>query len=107
MFDSKLEKKFAKILTEAKIKWISQYPIFTKRYDFYLPDYKILVEIDGDFFHTNTKAGFKFDKKFKKRIARNDALKNLIAKKQGFKLIRIWETDLKTLNESKLKELLK
>lgn len=97
-FDSKLEESFSKMLDDEKISWINQYRIGEKKYDFYLPKYNILIEIDGDYWHSNSNTGFIVDKKFKKKIFRNDILKNLLAEQNGFKLIRIWEADLKKMN---------
>jgi len=106
-FGSKLEEKFAKILDQAKIKWSMQYKLHNKRYDFFLPDQKILIEIDGDFIHSNEKAGFIISKPFLRKIFKNDILKNVLAEQAGLKLIRIWEADLKDLTPEKLKELIK
>lgn len=105
-FDSSLEKKFASLLTSSGIKWTNQFKINNKRFDFYLPDFGILVEIDGNFIHSNEKLGFNVDSYFKKKILKNDLLKNVIAEDSGFKLIRIWEEDLKSLNKNKLIKLL-
>jgi very-short-patch-repair endonuclease len=106
-FGSKLEEKFSKILIEAKIKWVMQYKLHRKLYDFFLPDYKTLIEIDGNFIHSNEKAGFIISKPFLRKIYKNDALKNVLAEQAGLRLIRIWEEDLKTLTAEQLKELLK
>lgn len=99
-FDSKLEEIFAKMLDDEKIVWLNQYRIGVKLYDFYLPKYNLLIEIDGDYWHSNSNNGFIVDKKFKKKIFKNDILKNLIAEQNGFKLIRIWEKDLKKMKSS-------
>lgn len=103
-FGSHLEEKFAQILNKAGIRWIGQYGLQRKRYDFFLPEYSLLVEIDGNYIHTNSKEGFHIDKKFKKKIFRNDALKNIMAKQAGFKLIRIWESELLNLNHTNIRE---
>lgn len=105
-FGSKLEARFASFLKKSGIYWISQYKIKNKYYDFFLPKYRLLIEIDGDYIHTNNKAGHFITNHFKKKIFRNDALKNLIAETAGFKLIRIWETDLNNLNENNIKSYL-
>lgn len=103
-FDSNLEKKFASILTSAGIKWSNQFKINNKRFDFYLPEYGVLVEIDGNFIHSNANEGFVMNKHFQKKILKNDLLKNVIAQDSGFKLIRIWESELKLLNKNNIKE---
>lgn len=106
-FDSKLEKTFSKLLDKAGIKWINQFKIGRKRYDFYLPDSDTIIEVDGDYWHGNVITENYIDRPFKKKIFKNDALKNIMAENAGFRLIRIWETDIKTMTVSQLRELLK
>ena len=68
--------------------------------DYYLPDYKICVEFDGDIFHANPKK-FKetdcpnpFDKKLTaKEIWNKDLVKQKIIESNGIKVIRIWESE--------------
>lgn len=45
---SKLEKRFASLLREMGIKYKRQYKVDTKYYDFYVPAYNLLIEVDGD-----------------------------------------------------------
>ena len=106
-FDSKTEKKFSLLLNKANIRWINQYRLGRKKYDFFLIDYKIIIEVDGDYWHSNSKTEHFIDAHFKKKIIKNDALKNIIAEQAGFKLIRIWESDIDTMSVEKLKNLLK
>lgn len=106
-FDSKLEQKFAQILTKAKIDWMNQYPLQGKRYDFFILKESLLIEIDGDYIHTNPNEGYIIDRHFKKKILKNDILKDIIADEAGFRLVRIWEADLKNLNHENIREFLK
>ena len=49
---SKLEKKFAKeFLEKLGIKYVEQFEAkdIKRFYDFYLTDYRILIEVDGDY----------------------------------------------------------
>lgn len=50
-------------------------------YDFYLPIYNVLIEYDGYFWHST------------KQQKKNDKLKNILAKNNGFRLIRIKEKE--------------
>jgi len=90
-----LETKFAKMLTELGIKFKAQHILKDKIYDFYLPDYGILIEVDGDYYHCNPR---KYPKgpinKMQKKNLKNDAYKDNLAKAWGFELIRIWEYDI-------------
>lgn len=64
-----------------------------KSYDFKINGYKILLEIDGDFWHgnPNTKHHFKYVEETKN----NDLFKEQLAKQKGYKLLRFWESDVK------------
>ncbi len=98
---SKGEIKIYDYLKKHKINFISEYIIPHTdrqfRYDFYLPDLNILIEYDGiqhfipiDFF--GGKIGLE------KRIS-SDKDKTILAKKEGFKLIRIKYTKFKILTQ--------
>ena len=76
-------------------------------YDFYLPDYEIIIEVDGDFFHSNPKFypdGPIYKTQIKNNL--NDQQKNQWAKDNGFKLLRFWENDIKN-NPQQIIEILK
>jgi len=76
-------------------------------YDFYLPDYNILLEIDGTYWHSK---GIK-DKDIKNQRLKdcriNDQLKNKLAQDNGYSLIRIWSDEMFKLEDYCSKELLK
>ena len=90
------EKLMAKLLDSLYIEYEDEYAILFARewkfYDFKIGD-NILIEVDGDYWHTNPDS-FKMNKSFKKQNKRNDILKNFIAKKRGFILLRFWEKDI-------------
>jgi len=93
---SGLEYKFEGILELLEIKYIHSYYIkdIGKIYDFYLPDYNILIEVDGDFYHCNP---IKFplpECETQKHNIENDKIKNEWALNNGYKLLRFWEDDI-------------
>lgn len=93
---SKLEKKFAKdFLKKLGIKYEEQfYAESIKRYyDFYLTDYKIIVEIDGDYWHSYGKV-YEEMTPTQKKNARVDKIKDEWALSHGIPIIRIWEHDI-------------
>lgn len=53
--ESGLEILFSKILNNLKVEYKKQYKIDNLRADFYLPEYKLLIEIDGIFWHSDWK----------------------------------------------------
>jgi len=103
---SKLEDKFAHLLLEMGISYQRQKRVERKIYDFYLPQKNVLIEVDGDFWHCNHKKGIKLGYRFQVKNLKNDALKEVIARKNGFSILRFWENDILHQPE-KVKEQLK
>ncbi len=64
-------------------------------YDFHLPEYRILIEVDGDYYHGHPD---KYDKEdlngLQKKIKRNDLLKDQLARGMNYVLLRFWECDI-------------
>ena len=59
-------------------------------YDFHLIEYGVLIEVDGEYWH-DTKGKPSYVIMMAKK---NDMIKNWMAKKEGYKLIRIKEKQL-------------
>lgn len=101
-------KVFEQILTEIGITFESEYIISPYSFDYRVGSY--LIEIDGDYFHSNPKIYPNGPKtKTQKINFYNDQRKNNFCKQNNLLLIRIWESDI--LNNSqdiicKLKPLL-
>jgi len=72
------------LLDDLKIKYKEQYKIEGFYFDFYLPDKNTLIECDGEYWHSSEKA------------KRNDKLKNDLAKKHNYNLIRFSEKKIRT-----------
>lgn len=101
---SKLEKFFEEyILQSLDIKYKDQKKITSKYYDFYLPEYNLLIEVDGDYYHAKDRSGELNEMQVKNIM--NDHKKNLIAKQKGYNIIRFWESDIKDKTLSVKKEL--
>lgn len=81
-------------------------------YDFHLKDknnnsLRILVEIDGTYWHTDPRVYDKPINPIQKRNKRVDEIKNKWALLHGFCLIRLWEYDIKNNPEKIINELKK
>jgi len=92
------ELEFKAFLEENKILFVFQKDIpwkkgWKKWYDFYLPDSNLLIEIDGTYWHGKGVCTKDLNKQQWKTRA-NDRLKNLIAKKRGYRLLRIWSDEI-------------
>jgi very-short-patch-repair endonuclease len=94
---SQLEKTFANILELLDIKY--QQFFYAKDikafYDFYLPDYNILIEVDGDFWHCNPDKFSQAKYETQKRSLARDIIKNQWALDNKYTLLRFWENDIK------------
>lgn len=105
---SKLENTFSNILTLLNINHSRSFYIKDIKafYDFYLPDHNIIIEVDGDFWHTNPikyPDGPTCKCQIKNLI--NDEKKNKWAVNNGYKMLRFWENDINN-NISIVKEIL-
>ena len=81
---NKAESKIAEYFKEIGIQW-KEKKINNRAYDFYLPDYNMLIERDGE-------QHYMYVKYFKKPLAQNHAIdieKTNIAIKNGFRIARI------------------
>lgn len=105
---SKLEEKFAKeFLDKIGVKYIYQFKAESigRFYDFCLPDENIIIEVDGDFYHSY---GIVYEdmSPMQKRNKRVDKQKDHWALINGYVIIRIWEHDINKHPE-KVMEMLK
>ena len=77
------------------------------QYDFIIHGKRILIEVDGDYWHANPnyKPERPLTEQQKKNIL-NDKEKDKFAEEHNFKLIRIWESEIKNGDFSKIKEAL-
>jgi len=101
---SKLETFFEeRVLKPLNVKYSDQKKVSTKYYDFYLPEYNLLIEVDGDYYHAKDRDK-KLNEMQKKNIV-NDHKKNLIANSKGYNIIRFWESTIKNKTLTVIKEL--
>ena len=94
---NKTEKIVADLLDKHNIEYDFQFFInrdgVCKSYDFKIKGKSILIEVDGDFWHGGP--GSKTYWKDVDKVQENDILKEEIAKQNGYKLFRFWESELK------------
>lgn len=105
---SKLEEKFARdFLDKLKINYVYQFKAESigRYYDFYLPDNQLLIEVDGDYYHSR---GLVYEEMspMQKKNRRVDKQKDHWALINGIPILRIWEGDINKHPE-KVMEMLK
>jgi very-short-patch-repair endonuclease len=104
---TKLETKFEKLLqTIFDTEYITQHPVNGYNYDFYLPKYNVLIEVDGDYWHCNESIGIYPTSKSQLHTLQHDKIKNQNAKDLGYKLIRFWEYDINNNTLSVIQKLI-
>jgi very-short-patch-repair endonuclease len=97
-----IEKLFEKILEELEIPFQSKFRIYDKEkvnfwykeYDFLLVNTKILIEVDGDYWHGNQNI-FNELSDFQKSVQINDEIKEKFATTKGYDVVRFWGSDVK------------
>ena len=90
------EQKTKELLEKYNIRLKEQKRVRYKLYDFYLPDFNLILEIDGIYWHG--KGILKKDLKGSRTPNRkNDIYKNNLALSKGYRLLRIWEDELDKL----------
>jgi G:T-mismatch repair DNA endonuclease (very short patch repair protein) len=94
---NKLEKMIAIELDKAGIPYYFQFFIvednICKSYDFKIKMKPLIIEVDGDFWHGNPNKTNHYEKVGE--VRKNDALKEAMASRRGYKVIRLWESDIK------------
>lgn len=105
---SKLEERFAKnFLDKLGYKYETQFKAESigRYYDFYIPTANLLLEIDGDYFHSY---GLVYEEMnpMQKKSSRVDKDKDKWALTHKIPLIRIWEHDINN-NPKQVMEMLK
>ena len=111
---SNLEIKFSSFLNNLNlikdIDYIEQHLITEIKtfFDFYVPSKKIIIEVDGDFYHCNPDTKYNTPKDdIQKKNLTNDKRKQTYCENHGIKLIRFWEKDINERPEWVISELKK
>lgn len=106
---SKLEKSVGVALVNLGINFTQQYRIGSKIFDYKLNDTKVLIEVNGDFWHGNPKKyklndliHFPGGDILVNEIWEKDDKKRLIGVGKGYKILTIWENDIKKLTNIEL-----
>ena len=102
---TKPEKKLAEKLLELGIKFEDHREDIVGKPDFYLPDYGILIFVDGEYWHGKDweikKNEIKSNRlywyaKIEKNMQRDEEV-NRVLQMKGYSVIRFWESDLKNI----------
>jgi G:T-mismatch repair DNA endonuclease (very short patch repair protein) len=111
---SKLESRISDILTNLNISHTRQFRIRRKVFDFKICNTNILIEVNGDFWHANPLLypdphhiiNFPFGNTEAQEVWDKDGAKKQLAIDSGYKVIYIWEYDIKNISDEELETLI-
>jgi len=112
-FSSKLEDRVYSIICNFNSSVTRQFCIKTSYYDFII-DNKLIIEVNGDFWHANPRKYKKNDVlKFPnsnmvkaKSLWKKDMRRKMLAEKNGYKLIYLWEDEIVKYSDEEITDLL-
>ncbi len=109
--DTKIELKLQNYLRQSQIEFITQYYLgdidYKYRCDIFIPSMNLIIEADGDYWHGNPNKYSEEELTDKQKLQKerdNIRTKQLLEK--GYKVIRIWENDIKKIDINDFKEIL-
>lgn len=85
-------------LKEHNITYKYGFELCGKIFDFYIPEINTLIEIDGVYWHGKNKTFTELNE-VQLKNKKNDEIKNKIAVDNGYKLVRIWEDEIKNVSK--------
>lgn len=95
--NTSIERLVAKALDEANIQYTQQFFLVTDRktysYDFKIKSEPLLIEVDGDYWHGGP--GCKSHFYMVEQVRKNDKNKDEAAEKAGYKVVRIWGSEVR------------
>lgn len=100
--NTKPEIKFEKLLSACGLEYTKQHSVMQYRCDFYIPEHKVVVEIDGDYWHANPEVYGPEDEIGPKKtradkIWEYDQLREQTIKDAGYSVIRYWASKVDNL----------
>lgn len=93
---SKIESEILKWLKDEEIQISQQFPLGKFYFDAHVTDTNVLIEVNGDYWHCNPRVYLNGPiNEMQKRMMRRDFSKKAFAKSKGYKLITVWENDVR------------
>jgi very-short-patch-repair endonuclease len=104
---TKPEREMNQILLELEVEFEPQKIVGKKIFDFYVPQSNLIIEVDGDYWHANSEKYLESDlNSIQKKNIKNDKFKETLALGSGYRIIRVWESELEK-NFLEVKEIIK
>jgi very-short-patch-repair endonuclease len=107
---SSLEQRVEKALLNYQVTFRKNVSMFKYNYDFVFDDLKVIIEIQGDYWHANPKIynenSVMIGGKLAKELWAKDLKKKNIAEENGFKVFYFWEKDIRGHPDSVIEDFL-
>jgi G:T-mismatch repair DNA endonuclease (very short patch repair protein) len=96
--DTWIERATEQKLKDLSLEYVKQYEVGRMTLDFYLPDFNLAIEVNGDFWHCNPDIYGKTKPihKYHERILAKDKRKLKQLDDLGYEVLIIWENDIAT-----------
>lgn len=105
---SKIESEVLKWLKDEEIRISQQFSLGKFYFDAHVIDTNVLIEVNGDYWHCNPRVYLSGPiNEMQKRMMRRDFAKKAFAKSKGYKLITVWENDVRKDSSSSKQWVLK
>ncbi len=110
-YDTKIELKIQGFLEQLGIHYIKQFYVKEikdkYRCDIFIPSMNLIIEVDGNYWHGNPKfySRKQLSEKQKEQKIR-DKLRTDQLKQYGFRVVRLWEDDIKELDIIKFQQII-
>lgn len=107
-FASKLEERFQRVLSNMGVGFSRQKWIKNRSFDFHITGTRILIEINGDYWHANPEIYtddmfiMKYCGKTAKEVRKKDYDKTILAEKYGYKVIVLWEIEMSKMTDAEI-----
>lgn len=88
-----IEKVMEECLQEMDVEYKYSFIFQKRQFDFLLPKQNLIIECDGDYWHTNPKF-YPEPQEWQVKRIQIDRVKNEIALNNGYKIVRFWENDI-------------
>ena len=91
--NTKPERQTAGILDHLGVRYVQWYMFAGYEYDLFCPDHNLLIEVNGDFWHSHP-IKYRTKSRMQAKNHRHDRFKMRAATEHGKRIVYIWESDL-------------
>lgn len=98
-FNTKPELEMKNLLKRYGLNFIHQKKVGKYIFDFYIPKFNLLIEVDGVYHHGKYVPSSGVYSEVQKKIMKRDVEKTELAKERNFVLVRVWSDEISTFEK--------